>query len=141
MNKYISHRRFKGESISGAVNIPAQTPLAEFNGVLFWGEKAICTVVSENAHQYFAINNDGNGLLRGALTQAIQSALRHPASADKATMALAEKRWDRVWANKLCATYKRTEYNDFWLWNHEFFGAPIFHLQYIANLVEAKLKK
>lgn len=140
MNKYISHRRFKGESISGAVNIPAQTPLAEFNGVLFWGEKAICTVVSENAHQYFAINNDGNGLLRGNLTQAIQSVLRRPTSTDEAAIALAEKRWDRVWADKLCATYKRAEYNDFWLWNHEFFGAPIFHLQYIARLVEAKPK-
>lgn len=141
MNKYIAHRRFKGESISGNVNIPAQTPLNEFNGVLFWGEKAVCTAVSENAHQYFAINNDGNGLLRGALTQAIQSALRRPANTDKATIALTEKRWDRVWADKLCAIYKRTEYNDFWLWNHEFFGAPIFHLQYIADLVEAKLKK
>lgn len=141
MNQYVAHRRFKENAICGKVDIKAGEKLTEIGGMLFLGKDPVCCASSENAHQYFAKNNDGCGLLRGQLTQAIQIALARPDRATPEETRLYIQRWDKVWADKLCAIYKRTEYNDFWLWNHEFFGAPIFHLQYIADLVEAKLKK
>lgn len=128
---YITHRRFRDKAICGDVNIPAMTEMTEENGVLMYRNKPICYDTSENAHQYFARNNDGNGMLRGALTQAIQKAL---AKRDNDY----QKRWDRVWDDEACQPYKRTEFDDYWLWNHEFFHADIDVLRHIANLVGAK---
>lgn len=138
MQQYITHKRFKGECISGKVNIPAYTELTEMNGVLFLGEKAVCSVWSENAHQYFSVNSDGNGMLRGQLTQAIQKALKKPTHANVFTVKLIDDRWDEVWENKLCTKYKRADHEDYWLWNHDFFNAPIADLQYISKLIGAK---
>ena len=128
---YILHRRFKSTAISGAVNIPACTICKESGGVIYFGNKQICFVTSENAHQFFARDDDGNGLLRGRLTQAIQHTLQKRDPQYQA-------RWDKVWDDKLCRKYKRSEHDDFWLWNHDFFNAPILDLQYIAALVGAK---
>lgn len=138
MQQYITHRRFKDECISGKANIPAHTELVEMHGVLFLGEKAVCTVWSENAHQYFSVNTDGNGLLRGQLTQAIQRALKKPARAATDTTKLIDDRWNKVWEDNLCAKYKRADHKDYWLWNHDFFNAPIADLQYISELIGVK---
>ena len=93
--------------------------------------KPICFTTSENAHQYFARNDDGQGVERGKLMQSIQRKL---AKRDGAY----QGRWDKVWEDKICAKYRRKEYDDFWLWNHEFFNAGIEDLKYIAKLVGAK---
>lgn len=92
----------------------------------------ICTITSENAHQFFAINNDDMGMMRGKLTQAIQKAL---AKRDGDY----QKRWDKVWNDEICQQFKRKEYDDYWLWNHEFFNADIDSLKHIAKLVGAKI--
>lgn len=34
-------------------------------------------------------------------------------------------RWSRVWGDSLCWKYRMPEHEDFWLWNHEFFNAPL----------------
>lgn len=141
MNQYVAHRRFKENAICGKVDIKAGEKLTEIGGMLFLGKDPVCCASSENAHQYFAKNNDGYGLLRGQLTQAIQNALARPDRATPEETRLYIQKWDKVWADKLCAKFKRTDFDDYWLWNHDFFEAPIFHLQYIADLVEAKLKK
>ena len=49
-----------------------------------------------------------------------------------------QKLWDKVWNDSICQKYKRSEYNDRWLWNYDFYNAPLFDLQYIAKLVGAK---
>ena len=128
---YIVHRRFKDKAICGDVNIPAMTEVEEVDGVILYDGKPICFVASENAHQYFARNDDGNGMLRGKLTQAIQKTL---SKRDENYQA----RWDKVWEDKVCQPYKRVEYEDFWLWNHAWFNAPIEDLRHIAQLVGAK---
>ena len=74
--KYVVHRRFKDKAICGEVNLPAMTMCEEANGYIFHGDKLLCVVTSENAHQFFARDDDGAGMLRGKLTQAIQSAMR-----------------------------------------------------------------
>lgn len=129
--EYLVHRRFKGKSISGEVNLPAGTVCEEIGGVITCDGKPICLIRSENAHQYFARNDDGNGMLRGKLTQSILKTL---GNRDEDY----QKRWDKVWDDKMCQAYKRTEQADYWLWNHDFYNAEILVLQHIATLVGAK---
>lgn len=127
----VLNRRFKDKAICGEVNLPAMTMCEEANGYIFHGDKLLCVVTSENAHQFFARDDDGAGMLRGKLTQAIQKTL---AKRD----ANYQNRWDMVWEDPTCQPYKRIEYADFWLWNHDFFNADIDTLRHIAKLVGAK---
>lgn len=129
--KYIAHRRFKDDAICGRVNIPALTVLESKDGIIMLGEKPICYERSENAHQFFAQNEDGEGLKRGKLTQAIQKTL---AKRDKQY----QDRWDRVWDDQVCQPFKRADHEDHWLWNHDWFLADINTLCHIAALVGAK---
>ncbi|MBO5969801.1 MAG: isoaspartyl peptidase [Clostridia bacterium] len=130
--RYIIHRRFKGTSISGEINLPALTICELENNILFHDGKPLCYATSENAHQHFALDTDGCGLERGKLTQAIMATL---AKRDENYQA----RWDKVWEDKLCQKYKKEEYDDYWLWNHAWYNAPILDLRYIAGLVGAKI--
>ena len=49
-----------------------------------------------------------------------------------------QNRWDKVWSDEVCQKYKREDYEDFWLWNHDFYQADIDVLRHIAKLVGAK---
>lgn len=129
--QYIVHRRFKAKAICGDVNLPAMTVCESEGNFIAHSGLPICAATSENAHQFFAIHEDGKGMERGKLTQAIQKTL---AKRNKHY----QDRWDRVWEDERCQQYKRTEHADYWLWNHDFFNAPIEDLQHIAALVGAK---
>lgn len=132
--KYIVHKRFRDKAICGDVNLPAMT-VCECDGVIIkHNGNDICYVKSENAHQFFVIDEDGMGIERGRLTQAIQKTL---AKGDNDY----QKRWDKIWDDDICRPYKRKDYDDHWLWNHDFFNAPIKDLKYIADLIGAKIKK
>ena len=128
---YIVYKRFKGKAFCGNVNIPAVTALESVNGVILYKGNPICFETSENAHQFFARNDDGNGMRRGQLTQAIQKML---AKRDSHY----QERWDKVWDDSICRSYKRADFDDYWLWNHKFFNAEIDTLKHIAELVGAK---
>lgn len=128
----ICHKRFKAKAICGGVNIPATAVCEEVDGFIFQDGKPICACNSENAHQHFARNDDGQGMVRGKLTQAIQKTL---AKKDKNQ----QFRWDKVWGDPICRKYKRVDHADFWLWNHEFFNAKIDDLYHIAAIIGAKV--
>ena len=128
--KYIVHRRFQGKAICGDVNLPALTECEYQDGIIMINNKQLCVVTSENAHQHFANNDDGNGIERGSLIQRITKKL---AKRDNNY----QERWSRIWEDTLCKKYKRKEYADFWLWNHAFYNANIEDLRYIAKLVGA----
>lgn len=128
---YITHKRFKGKAITGEVNLPVFTELRQVENYLVAGDDIICLVTSENAHNYFARNDDENGMERGALTKNIRTRLNKRDDAY-------QDRWDLVWEDPICLKYKRPEFDDFFLWNHDFYLAPIEDLRYIANLVGAK---
>lgn len=113
------------------MNIPALSICEENNGLIFYNDLPVCYSTSENAHQFLARNDDNNGLKRGKLTQAIQNTL---AKRDNDY----QNRWNKVWSNPKCQKYKRVEYDDYWLWNHDFFNADIETLRYIAKLVGVK---
>ena len=128
--QYIVHKRFKGKTISGNVNIPALSKCKEVNSWIYYHGKPVCAVTSACAHQHFAINEDGMGMQRGKLTQAIQKTL---AVRDDDYQA----RWDKVWDDPVCQKYKRDTYENYWLWNHDFFNADILTLRHIATLIGA----
>lgn len=88
--KYIVHKRFRDKAICGDVNLPAMTACECDGAMIKHCGHDICFVTSENAHQYFAIDEDGMGMKRGKLTQAIQKIL---AKRDDHY----QERWDKVW--------------------------------------------
>lgn len=125
---YTTIKRARFIGITGVVNIPYGTPVFSEKGYMFTPEVVICTNHSQNAYEYFARNDDGNGLERGKLSQTIIKTL---AKRDK----LYQDRWDMVWGDDLCRKYRRAEYDDYWLWNHEFYNASIEDLRHIAKLI------
>lgn len=128
---YIVHTRFKDRAFCGEVNLPATTPLESADGVILYKGRPVCFEASENAHRFFARDDDGNGMRRGRLTRAIQKAL---AKRDSHY----QERWDRVWGDPVCRRCKRPGSEGYWLWGHAFFLADIDTLKYIAGLVDAK---
>lgn len=129
--KYVVHKRFKAKALCGEVNLPARTACECENGVITHHGNKLCFFTSSNAHQFFASDEDGMGMVRGKLTQAIQKTL---GKRDKHH----QDRWDKVWDDPVCQAYKRDDDDERWLWNHDFFGADILTLRHIAHLVGAK---
>lgn len=129
--EYIAHKRFKRNGIDGEFNIPAQTVCDAVDNCIVYNGRAVCFVSSAVAHKHFAVNTDGRGMERGRLTGAIAKCLEKNDSKHQA-------RWDLVWGDPLCNEYRRQEYDDYWLWSHEFYNAPIVDLRYIAKLIGAK---
>ena len=74
-NSYITVKRAKFKTISGEVNIPYGTKLEVGGNVLLYNGKPVCAVFSDCAYEFFAQNDDGQGLLRGKLIQTIKSTL------------------------------------------------------------------
>lgn len=130
-NSYIAVKRAKIKTVSGNVNIPYGTKLEAKGNALTYSGRPLCAVFSSRAHEYFAQNDDGQGLLRGRLVHAIKFTL---AKNDD----LHQARWDKIWDDFRCQKYKREDHDDYWLWNHDFYGAEIEDLKYIAKLIGAK---
>lgn len=128
---YITIKRTRFNSISGPVNLPYGTAVECTDGVLTIEGQPLCADHSQNAYDFFARNDDGHGLERGKLTQAIRKKLE---KRDKQY----ENRWYKVWTDPRCKQFKRPEHADYWLWNYEFFNAEIPDLRHIAALVGAK---
>lgn len=131
--EYITIKRARFNGLDGVVNLPYGTAVNCESGLFATktGEW-LCADHSQNAYDFFARNDDGNGLERGKLTLAIRKVL---SKRDRKYQA----RWDKVWASSICQKYKRTEHADYWLWNHDFYNANIFDLRQIAALVGAKI--
>ena len=131
MERYIARKRARFKGIGGwPVNIPYGTSVACEDGFLLLDGKRLCASTSRLSHDFFSPDNDGQGKERGRLVAAILDSLQ----------SLNQEKWDRVWADALCRKYKRPEHEDFWLWNHDFYGAPVEALRYIAGLVGAKVR-
>lgn len=135
---YIAHRRFKKLALCGLVNISATANCEAIGNIIMYDGKPVCYITSQNAYDYFARNDDGQGLLRGKITRDILKCLASGNGVDPRTDKVYQAKWDKVWADELCQKYKRIEFDDFWLWNHDFYNAPIEDLQYIAKLVGVK---
>lgn len=125
---YITYKRTRFHGLSGVVNFPRGTEAEETGGYICVDGNIVCMNTSQNAYEHFARNDDGKGILRGRLVKSIKKTLEKRDTNY-------QKRWDKVWNDPLCGRYKRPEHNDFWVWNFEFYHAPIYDLQHIARLV------
>ena len=125
---YIVKKRARFTGVSGDVNIPYGTHVEAQNGCLLWNGEPVCAVNSQSGIDHFAQNDDGHGEERGKLTTEIISTL---VKRNKNYQA----RWNKVWEDQLCQKYRMTEHEDYWLWNCEFYAAPIEDLQYIKKLI------
>lgn len=99
---------------------------------------SIAFVTSQDAFDYFSQNDDSQGKLRGKLVKSIIKQLARKSDFADSPNDITQKRWNRIWKNSLCQKYKRADIDDHWLWNYEFYNAPISDLQYIAKLVDVK---
>lgn len=133
--EYITIKRFRRKGNGGMFNIPYGTTVQESGGAVFYNGKEIARIKSAACHEYFARNDDGEGLERGRLTQAINAALqlRKGESNDER-----DQRWEPVFQDAVCQSYRRKEHADTFLWNHDFYNAPIDDLRHIAALAGAK---
>ena len=125
--KYLITKRFKTKAICGEVNLAYGTECFSQGNVIYRQDKQpLCLITSENAHMYFTVNDDGLAKERRQLIEDIAKLL-----SDKKM----EKRWDVVWNDLTCLKYKRKEFADFWLWNHDFYSASLDDLQYIKKIL------
>lgn len=130
--KYIARRRARFKGCNGQqVNIPYGSVLETQDGFLLWNGEAVCVDTSQNAYDYFSQNDDGHGQQRGELVGAILSLLEKQDEAHQI-------RWDKIWSDPTCQKYKRPEHRDYWIWNFDFYNAPITDLRHIAGLIGAK---
>lgn len=131
--KFITHQRYKGNTVCGAVNIPAMTEVVEEGGLIFYNSLPVCTAHSKVGTTHFCRNDDGCGMERGRLTKEIMKQLVRHGREDSDN----DSRWDKIWSDELCQKYKRPDFEDYWLWDDSFFQAPIDDLQYILRLIKS----
>ena len=130
--QFITIKRFKRNGIGGQFNIPYGTPLEmHTDGVIYYKGSPVCAAKSAASHEHFARNDDGNGQERGRLSHAVIDALNSSQQHNET--------WQVIWNDPLTQKYRRTDHLDTWLWNDDFFIAPIEDLKYIAVLVGIKV--
>lgn len=133
--RYITRQRARFQSLNGVVNLPWGTAVENRDGFLWQGDKLLCAASSQNTKNFFVQDDDGQGKTRGRLVTAILARL----GPQKARQVASSARWEKVWADRICKTYKRPEPEEHWIWTDNFYNAPIHDLQHIAGLVGAKI--
>ena len=126
--EYITVKRFKRNGIGGHFNIPYGTRLEKRDEALWHQGKVVCAARSAAAHQYFARNDDGNGLERWKLSHAIIDTLG----------GFGSERWEPIFSDELAKKYRRSEHANYWLWSDDFFNAPLDDLKNLAKLAGVK---
>lgn len=137
---YVTRRRAKFSSIfEGPVNLPWGTEVEgrEVDGeqYIFHGDRLLCAADSQITKNFFVQSDDGRGIERGKLITAIEKQLTPKNKRDKSS----ESRWSKIWEDARCKPYKRPDHEDFWLWNEDFYNAPIEDLEHIAGLTGTKI--
>lgn len=123
--EYIVCKKLTGKFICGDVTLPYGTKCCEHGGIIYHEDKPICYIASDVSHKHFARNDDGQGIKRGELILDIQKRLKNTPGA-----------WERIWSDLSIRRYKRGEFSDYWLFNHDFYNASIGDLQYILNVAK-----
>ena len=132
MMQYICHRKYRKKGASGKKYYIKKGKT--FNSVgkfIVKDSELICAITSQDAYQYFARNDDNNGIQRGKLTYEIAFAPRRPDQ--KIGFRFTDKQREMI----------ETEYpqfvrpdTDFLIFSYDFFNADIQPLRELS----AKLK-
>ena len=127
---YVVTKRLKTKTLCGEVNLPYGTKLDCQGEFILYNNRPMCGIKSQNAYDYLSQDTDGQGLKRGELVHEIQRCLaKHD---DKH-----QDRWNVIWDDEAkLGKYRREDHPDFWLWNFDFYNAPIEDLEYILNKIK-----
>lgn len=136
--EYIVVERFKRDNALGRFNLPRGTIVQEHDGWLYHNGRRICSDHSAIMREYFARNDDGNGMKRGELSHAIIKSLQIRRNETKEDW---NRRWEPIWKDRICQKYRKDSGENNFLWSIEFFNAPLFDLEHIASLSGAKKGK
>lgn len=137
--EYICHRAFRGMTAAReAMDIQKGERFQTIAGFIATPKaKAICRTTSEIARQHFARNDDGKGMTRGALTNAIAYAPREREHKDGHVFRFSE---DEI--GMLTQDYPHwLEDTDTIIFNDTFFGADVDELESLAEKLGIKTEK
>ena len=123
------------QGLSGPVNLPYGRALDCREGFLFWKNRKLCAAASQNTKDYFVQDDDGLGKIRGDLVTLILARL----GPQEARKGKAAGRWEKILADPLCKRYKHPKHEEQWLWNEDFYNAPVDDLRHIARLAGLKI--
>lgn len=133
-NSYIVHTQFQGLTMFNMpITLLPLTILYNNDHIIFKDAQPLMTDSCMNCYNHLSRNDDDNGLRRGQLTQDIISKLTRSNYERQDDY---NNQWEIIWNDNLCLKYKRKDHEDFWLWNHEFYNAPIEDLEYIKSLIK-----
>ena len=127
--EYITNTRFKSQTMSGYINLPYGTICEESEKIIYYKNKPLCYITSQNAYDYFSRNDDNQGLKRGKI---IKNIIKTLSKRDENY----QNRWDRLWNNSFALRFKRKEHENFWVWNCDFYNANIEDLEEIEELIK-----
>ena len=138
---YITHHRLRGKAACGQeLNIPYGTAFSTIGKFIATQDGgAICYTTSEMAHRYFARNDDGRGLRRGALTYEIAYSNRERFNkVGNRRQRFTDEEIDileRDWSKFLIPDI------DVILFNHDFFNADVDELEKMAKSLNIVVKE
>ncbi len=134
--RYIVHHRYRGPAADGeSMNIPYGTEFDTIGDFIATPQgKGICFVGSDVAQRYFACNDDGRGLERGALTYAIAFSNRKGGNGFRfsdSEIEMLERSWGH-WLRQDVETI---------IFNEKFFAAQPEDLQRLADALKIKVRR
>lgn len=128
MKDYVCIKAFNQQGIGGRFSIKYGETVKSNGEKLYYKDKPVCMVRSENAYTYFAIDEDNQGKDRGKLISQIKTRLAKRDSKYQA-------RWDKLWNDFSANLLRRQDYDDFWIWDLPFYQTSIENLQRINKLI------
>lgn len=135
MIPYMVRKRYKKKCIQGFINLPYGTEVwCSDNNLLFYNNKPICYVNSQDGLDYFVSNENGSGEERAKLIEWI---LNYTDKKFLQNELLYNKIWDMIWSKRDYLNLKRSDNDDRWIWNYKFFRAPISILKELRSDIEA----
>ena len=138
--KFVAHHRYRGLDAGGKpMNVRYGTEYETIGDFIATRlGRGICFTTSDTAKEYFAVNDDGRGLERGALTHAIAYSRRERKWPDKsihrfdqAEVEMLERNWSH-WLRQDVDTI---------IFNNDFFAAQPEDLRRLADALQIKVRR
>lgn len=138
--KFVVHHRYKGPDAGGeSMNVRYGTEFETIGDFIATPEgRGICFTTSETAHRYFAANDDGRGLERGALTYAVAYSRRERRWPDGSIHRFTEEEvemLERSWSHWIRQGVGAI------LFNQDFFAAEPEDLRRLADALKIKVRR
>lgn len=132
--EYITHKRYTKKALCRKeMNIPVGTRFKTISHFIATDDgKAICVTTSDDATRYFARDDDGNGIRRGAITYTISKGPKLHTDGSPFT----EEDYKKLL--ELCDKYIMKN-NAAILFKNDFYMADIDELEDIVNTLDLKI--